>query len=369
MTSDFDELWQQVREMGAKPIRAEDFVVELPPIVVPKGDSNGEVTSVSIELDNLDQWQNHGGLLSFEGKQVLVYIPDQGARLRDVLRQPSLGRKFHVSHCRTLDWMAKENRNDRYIATNDTSGVFELTGSYQSEPQKGRLHICKNCLEHLNYKGYADSESDRNHIFNQFDLTEFFATFSSLFRYPYARRYRSGGNFDSTQSLNTTFREPVALTSNCSQCDVSLSGNVAVSGLPQGSENRQSTILCQDCDRRANWQDADPVVADQMRRINRERRKQGLMDNIEDWSEAFDLADPALHGLMRLYRRHEWPIPDVGIPLTDSQGVVLEGELDLVWEDKRYAVVVSPEDKAVALAQGWEVKTLGEAMLDARQDG
>jgi len=369
MTSDFDRLWQQVREMGAKQIRPDDLVLEPPPSVVPKVDSVGKKISVAIELDELDTWQNNGGLLSYQGSQVLVYIPDQGSRLYDVLKDPSVGTKFHVSHCSTLDWMARQNRNHRYVATNDTSGVFSLEGNHYSEPQKGRLKICKNCLKHLNYQGYTDAKSDRYKIFDQFVLTQFFATFSSLFRYPYSHHYRAGSESPVVQQKKATFRQAVTNTTECHRCHVSLTGNMVVSESLHESTNRQTTILCRDCDRREHWQDAEPIVSEQMRTITRKRREQGLLDDIEDWSEAFDLADPAFHGLMRNYQRTQWPIPEVGVPLTDDNGVVLGAELGLAWEYRRFAVVASSEDKAVAEAQGWDVKTLGEAMLDSREDG
>lgn len=369
MTSDFDKLWQKVKEMGGEPIRPDSFVLEPPPSVVPKVDSTGEAISIAIELDQLDGRQNNGGLLSYQGSQVLVYIPDQGSKLHAVLKNPSDGTKFHVSHCTTLDWMAEQNRNHRYVATNDTSGIFELKGGHYSKPQKGRLNICKNCLKLLNYQGYSDQISNRNLIFDRFDLTQFFATFSSLFRYPYARRYRAEAQSHSDQPYKATFREPVAINTNCSRCHVSLPGNMVVSDSPRESANRQTSILCRDCDRREHWRDAEPIVTNQMRRINRQRREQGLLDDIENWSEALDLADPAFHGLMLKYQHAQWPIPEVGVPLTDGDGVVLETELGLAWDYRRFAVVASPEDKAVAQAHGWDVKTLGEAMLDVREDG
>jgi len=144
---------------------------------------------------------------------------------------------------------------------------------------------------------------------------------------------------------------------------------MAVSDSPQGSVNRRVTILCRDCDRREHWQDAEPVVSGQMHRINRQRHEQGLMDQIGSWSEAFDLADPAFHGLMRNYKRNRWRIPEVGVPLTDGNGAVLETELAMAWENGRSAVVASSADKAVAEAHGWKVMTLAEAMLDVQEDG
>jgi hypothetical protein len=85
--TDFVSLWQSVKQMGAK---ERDFTFDI-------------VNSQDIEIDDqlergieikLDDLETTGGLLSYKGRQILLYIPDQGRSISDVLADPEKGRKF-----------------------------------------------------------------------------------------------------------------------------------------------------------------------------------------------------------------------------------------------------------------------------------
>ncbi len=351
--------------MGAKEARG--FDLTLPPSK-PLTHNEGLSKGVKIELEDLDSSQAAGGLLSYKGNQVLVYIPDQGNNLAGVLKNPESGKKFHVSHCSTLDWMQAQNNNHRYVATNDTSGMFDLTGGKGTEKARGELSVCKNCLKHLNYQDYRGRNHEQKKIFNSFSLIEFFSTYSSLFKHPYTRSGRVRRNH--AQAVGETQGEWSASQAPtvCSNCAVRLPKYVNTLSQNGGEQSAPTTHLCVDCNRRKNWHDAEPVLIDDMRAITRQRREQGLLQDIGTWKEAYELADPAFHGLMKIYERQGRSVPEVGHPLTDDNGMVLEPELALAWELQRSGVVATEAEQAQYESNEWVVLTLAQALMESQED-
>lgn len=125
-------------------------------------------------------FSNSNGLLTVDGRQCLLYIPygTQG-------QLP----KFHFMDCRTIREMYSAGRLDRYVVTNKTSGSFRMSISsewYRGDGQEEevRLHVCKNCLNTWNYKGYRNLLTrERDQAVRDFDIAEFFASCKSQFRF------------------------------------------------------------------------------------------------------------------------------------------------------------------------------------------
>lgn len=118
------QLGPLVQEMGAEPV---EFIIKtkrnpVDPINLLEG------PGLDVELT---QVAPTGGLLSYEGRQIVLYIPDQGSRIDEVLINGSQGKKVHVADCRTLDDMRKK--------TGLSSGIGQL------ETLRGPLKY----LEHL----------------------------------------------------------------------------------------------------------------------------------------------------------------------------------------------------------------------------
>jgi len=219
MNSYWDGLWDVVKQMGGK--EAKSFDITLPPPASVKF-NEGLAKGVEIQLVDLDNPLAAGGLLSYNGNQVLVYIPDQGASLDSVLKNPAIGKKFHVSHCKTLEWMQAQNRNHRYVATNNTSGIFDLTDQTGDRRARGALTVCKNCLKHVNYQDYLGRERERATIFKNFSLIEFFSTFSSLFKYPYTRNNLDRQNMSLDAGDSSNELPSILETRFCSTCNMIL---------------------------------------------------------------------------------------------------------------------------------------------------
>ena len=96
-----------------------------------------------------------GSLLSYAGRQVALYIQDHGEDAQAALEDGSLGRRFHITFCRTLKEMKRDGL-ELYVATSDFSGDFHITGV---DPENGiplagkaDLEPCQNCLEQLGLK-------------------------------------------------------------------------------------------------------------------------------------------------------------------------------------------------------------------------
>ena len=94
-------------------------------------------------------------LLSYKGRQVVLYIRDHEEDARAALEDGSEGRRFHITFCRTLREM-KRDRLEFYVASSDSSGEFHITGV---DPETGNpiagktdLHPCQNCLAALGLK-------------------------------------------------------------------------------------------------------------------------------------------------------------------------------------------------------------------------
>ena len=114
---DFRALETAVQRMGAEPIPFETGVA-LPPVDPIDLDLNE-----GIELADLSLVSSQDGLLSYEGRQILLYIQDHGSNIENALSNPSAnGRRFHVADCRTLHQMRDQGRFDRYRITNNLGG-------------------------------------------------------------------------------------------------------------------------------------------------------------------------------------------------------------------------------------------------------
>ena len=103
----------------------------------------------------LSEVEMDGSLLSYAGRQVALYIRDHGEEAQAALEDGSLGRRFHITFCRTLKEMKRDGL-ELYVATTDFSGDFLVTGI---DPESGTpiagktdLEPCQNCLKQLGLK-------------------------------------------------------------------------------------------------------------------------------------------------------------------------------------------------------------------------
>jgi hypothetical protein len=363
---DFSELEAAVRRMGAEPIPFETGIA-LPPI-----DPIDLELNEGIELATLKDISSDDGLLSYQGRQILLYIQDHGHRVEDALADPSAhGRKFHVADCRTLQHMRDQGRFDRYRITNNLGGQFFITGSNGStgEHHEGyaELDVCQNCLKHLNYKGA--SHGHVRHLVDSFNLREFFSTYASFFKYlPALEAGRAEDDVYSDDWPLISGRLKADRDFTCEACGVGLSAHKALLHVHHRNgvkgDNRPSNlqVLCASCHREQPAHGHMFVKHADTQLINRARREQSLLDDV-GWNEALELADPGLGGVLDLLKIRGVKVPEVGLDLLNGSGAV-SATLELAWSVPMVGVAIADADIREARALGWDVWIMIDVIAD-----
>lgn len=195
------------------------------------------------------------GLLSYDGRQVVLYIKDHSYNFDRVLTNASMGNKFHLAHCSTLADMMEKKRYARYVVKNSVDRFFIISTS-RPEPREAqvKLQVCKNCLSSLNYQGYKDLYAQRDQIVSNFDLTHFFSTYQSHFtQLPNAVETSSMHYSDDWDQISRQLRQQRQFT--CAHCQVNCSTHPHLSHVHHingvKSDNRPGNleVLCADCHR------------------------------------------------------------------------------------------------------------------------
>ena len=302
-------------------------------------------------------------LLDYKGRQVVLYIKDHTRNYDITLANPSKGYKVHIAQCKTLNDMQAKGQFQRYHVRNGVEPNFKISSANHAGPEpEVPLQVCQFCLTHINYKNSRESSSARYRNAKEFDLAEFFATYSSVFsRMPRGMADDHIGYTDDWEKVSKRTREQYNY--QCQQCDVKLEGHKNlchvhhINGVK--NDNRQSNlqVLCADCHRKAHG-GAIYVSHTDMQTISRLRREQ-LPPQSGDWSEAYELADPAIHGELQLMGKQGFNAPVIGYEVIDATGAVV-CELEAAWPDSQNAIAIRRSEPMPAALDGWKVFELGE---------
>jgi 5-methylcytosine-specific restriction endonuclease McrA len=353
LTHDFSALWRIADELGAA--RA--------PFALKRVNSIPEIESQLVRGREvkLHELESVSGLLAFEGRQILLYIPDQGQHIVEVLAgNKDLGKKFHVAHCKTLDTMKNSGRFERYIATTDVSGDFQLTGTsdFTSEVKGvGRLYVCQNCLNMLNFKQCKVERSARR-LRETFALAEFFETYSSCFKHLPARtRVEAGASTYAPNWKEISDNLRARSGWKCSDCRVDLTAYKHllhvhhVDGNKNNNQDGNLQVLCKACHRLQPLHDHLYVPLEEMKLINSLRKAAGLYRG--DWDTVLKYADPACHGVLGLAQAAGWPVPEVEHSLGSG-----EASFEVAWPSRKIALSLG---RATSTAGGWRILDLEAA--------
>lgn len=160
--------------------------------------------------------------LSYKNERVILYIRDV-PNYREYNSLP----KFHVAQCTTLDKMFASNRKKRYVCAQNESGIFYLNidKGQGFEEYQGRLDVCKNCLEILQWEGYSGSWSraKKDQCVRDFRIADFFEKYpkSLLSKKGHANIYGPENRY--TPDWSRVSREYRQLQNwTCEQCGVQL---------------------------------------------------------------------------------------------------------------------------------------------------
>lgn len=150
-------------------------------------------SGIEITLD--DVVRGPGGLLTYKGEQVILYIKDTRTDRHTLENEPEKSRRFHVAECETLEGMRQKGRFERYVVTNRMDGFFLVDWFEKESNERGEieaaLKVCKNCLKAINWRGYERSEGrlefdngrhqTKSQIWSEFDISHFLLEFSTFF--------------------------------------------------------------------------------------------------------------------------------------------------------------------------------------------
>lgn len=348
---DFSELWGQARRIGGARVEIDwAAATQLDRIDIEL------LRGREVRLEDLDVVN---GLLSVDGRQVLLYIPDQFKPVDVVKESPEQGKRFHVADCKTLADMRAKGRFDRYVVTNDLDGNFAISGTNSSgQPAQlvSRLLVCKNCLEKLNFQNYC-YEARRNAIWRSFDIAIFFETYSTSFIH-LPRRLSSHSLVDEyTQDwadISANVRQRCGFV--CNECGVNLSEYRQllhvhhVNGVKADNAASNLRALCVDCHRKQPLHSRMFISLTNMQTLTRLRRAQGIV--ADSWERAAALADLSVHGALKHARQRGFDVPELGYEITSPAGAVV-GVVELAWPARQLGVSIG----GVRDCCGWNLLT------------
>lgn len=223
---EFPQLESLVRRMNARPI-VWQIRIEVVEAVVLATElrTDGRILA---HWDNLDVESD--GLLSFEGYQIVLHIKDVQKEEQTLRDDPNEQPKYHICDCRTLEGMRERGRFERYVMSSRVDGLFliDANGRFSSAEMELPLKPCMNCLERLNFQGFAEEKradwARKWAIRDRFVLEEFFnehrTRFQELPRYTDSDAPASGYSPDWDQ-VSRRYRESKRWI--CERCNVNLS--------------------------------------------------------------------------------------------------------------------------------------------------
>lgn len=333
--------------------------------------NQGLILGEDIQLDEID---GSDGILNYDGHQVMLYIPDQGSNIHNVLidgKQKS-AKRVHIAECKTIIGMREKGRfNDRYDVISRTDGRFPVIGSehYSSEEVKGEadLAVCQNCLNLLNHENFSQLNwPEKSQVIKGFSYSKLFETYSSYFKtLPQSSTNIKSSNYSADwPAISAKVRNELNYT--CEQCGVDLTNEKKllhahhINGNKGNNERANLRVLCADCHKKQPDHQHLYVTNSDVLKINQLRREQHKFD-VSNYNNILEYADTALFGLLKKCESTRLPLGELGIVINDNENFV---SIDLCWPRRKVAVLINSDNTKVLQKHGWTVFTAFDALKD-----
>lgn len=312
------------------------------------------------------------GILNYNGHQVMLYIPDQGNNISQVIvdGKGKGAKRVHVAECKTIIGMRERGRfNDRYDVTNRIDGTFPIFGiEYHSQKEiagEAELAVCQNCLCLLNHRNFPGlTWGDKTKFVSDFSYAQFFETYSSYFKsLPKSTAgFQSAGYTADWPSISSKIR--LELDYSCEQCGVNLRHESKLLHVHHINGNKTNNSrdnlrgLCADCHKKQPHHGHLYVSHDDILKINQLRREQYKFD-VFDYNNIRECADTALDGLLQKCQSMGLPGAELGIVINNNSSMVA---IDLCWPRRKVAVLINMDNAKVLRSHGWNVFTAFDAL-------
>ena len=366
---DFSDLWRNVENMGAAV-----------GVFVPKDGRQKspfdlkevlQTTGVEIRLAEIEVREN---LLSFNDQQIVWYIPKQHGDVAKVIKSGIWGTKIHIARCKTLIEMEQKNSLHKYFGSTNMTGELPVHGKSKGgyeEEGVARLSVCQHCVTKLNYQG-ADVSKERTYqVVKNFNLLEFFATYTAVFeRLPNQLIYREDKGYAADwPAISRELRRQANYV--CQSCHVDLSAHQQLLHSHhinrKKSDNRPDNlkVLCADCHRKAPFHEHLGLLLSDRRLIGKLRKQQASkpVANLT-WEDIVAETDPAIAGVIAFCRDQDVDIPEPNYELEGAMGEV-KAQFELAWPDIKLGVYLGNRPKDT----DWKVLSLAEAIEHFRAMG
>lgn len=279
----FPGLETLVRRMGAPASTWRIDQIEMTNLVQLRTDL---ATGIEIDLAEVDT--DFGGLLTYKGEQILLYIMDTRQDRETLLYDKKKARRFHFFNCNVLQTMREKGRYDRYVVTQRNDGKFRVFAtdpmSRETEELEAHLGPCKVCLKELDYRGYTDAlKRQRKAIWSDFTIDDLFAEYVTFF----ANRPRHTDNTAPPPGYapdwsRISLRHREFMNWTCQECTVNLAEHRSylhthhVNGVKSDNSNSNLRALCVICHSEEPSHGHMHISSDARSKIFRLRIAQGI---------------------------------------------------------------------------------------------
>ncbi len=253
--SDTDSFKKMLRLMGISDDAKSDFDLD---ISISQPDWKQPILpEIEVSIDDIGTIFSEAGIF-YQGRRVILYIRDQAQYF-----EQETNYKFHVTGCATLKGMYTQKRYDKYVLSENTSGIFKINVIIDNKIQsiEKKLHVCKHCLRALNWKGYKTvSPARQREIYEAFSLEEFFKVMNGDNQKNFAiiPKFTAETAPPNIYPANWTIISKMLRTEagyTCSNCGKKISDtkNLHVhhrNGIKNDCSRSNLEVLCADCHRR-----------------------------------------------------------------------------------------------------------------------